>query len=76
MKHKETMDEIRSLRKELTLAIDNKKCVCSGFCLQYEGSCQCGSENEINRLKCELENLKDEWIDFCMDRNVFPVDLI
>jgi len=34
------------------------KCTCSSFCLQYEGSCQCGYSDEIARQRKEEEKIK------------------
>ncbi len=50
------LDEIRQAKKELTEA-NELKCVCSGFCLQYEGSCQCERGRKIRATEAKIHNL-------------------
>ena len=38
--------------------MSKKECTCSGFVLQYEGSCQCGYEIEARRLRKEEEKTR------------------
>ncbi len=42
-------DKVRVAKKE--------RCSCSGFVLQYEGSCQCGVGSRIRAAQTELNNL-------------------
>ena len=47
MKDKETLKLIINARDSIIEAKRNIKCTCSGFVLQYEGSCGCGSRDEV-----------------------------
>ena len=50
------LSAIRRAKRELAEAKDIK-CVCSGFCIQYEGGCQCERGKKIRKAEAELHNL-------------------
>ena len=52
----DTISEIKQAKGKLAAA-KAMKCVCSGFCLQYEGSCQCERGKEIAAAERLLYNI-------------------
>jgi len=49
--YKEIIMEVTSARDALRKAEANSKCTCSGFILQYEGSCQCDAGDRITEAR-------------------------
>lgn len=46
-----TLADIREAYEAVQKTKKDIKCTCSGFTLQYEGSCQCGSKDEYYRAE-------------------------
>ena len=57
MDAKKLLQNIAKARDAVFKARENRKCKCSDFCLQYEGSCQCGSHRPVIRAENELQLL-------------------
>ena len=51
------LQKIAKARDAVFKARENRECKCSDFCLQYEGSCQCGSHRPVIRAENELQLL-------------------
>jgi hypothetical protein len=49
-------DEIKKAKKELEEA-RAVPCLCSGFVLQYEGSCQCDHGKAVRAAEAKLQNI-------------------
>jgi hypothetical protein len=49
-------DKVRKAKKALTRA-EAEHCTCTGFVLQYEGSCQCKRGKEIAACEERLQHL-------------------
>ena len=50
MEARQLLIEISKAKQEIIKAED-AKCICSGFVLQYEGSCQCEARFALSRAK-------------------------
>lgn len=54
------LDSIKSARDVLIRAKEDYTCTCSGFILQYEGSCQCDAGDSIKAAEAAFwELMKD-----------------